>query len=278
MENYKINLKEAGYPVEGGELESIAYSRVWDDETLAQNWKRPAVIVVPGGSYAFVSKREGEPIAGYFLAKGYQTFVLTYLISGDGVSYPEQLFELASAVDYVKKNAEKFHVNPEEVFVVGFSAGGHLTANLAVDYFNVSKRAGVELDCKPTAVGLSYPVINKFGHEGSFMHLLNGYTDEAKSMLEKELSLDECVTAQTAPSFVWTTAADAVVNPLNSIDYARACALNKVPYELHVYPQGGHGLGSCDPETNVPQACLDKNSGWIENCLTFFRLFVKENI
>ena len=242
MKHVTISLKEEGYPVAGGILEGTAYSGVWDNDTIA--WARPAVIVVPGGGYGMVSKREGEPVAGHFLANGFQAFVLTYLVAGDGVSYPEQLIELASAVDYVKKHAAEFNVNPEEIFVVGFSAGGHLTANLAVDYQNVSSRAGVELDCKPTGVGLGYPVINKQGHMGSFINLLQGYTDEAKSVLEGELALEKCVSPQTVPSFIWTTAEDACVDPLNSLDYASACSKHKVPFELHVYPQGGHGLST----------------------------------
>ncbi|MFQ9737359.1 MAG: alpha/beta hydrolase [Christensenellaceae bacterium] len=178
MRTYKISLKEA-YGIEGGQLECILCESPFD--APAPDWKRPAVIVVPGGAYWGVSKREGEPVASQFLARGFQTFILTYLCSPDGVSYPEQLIELSAAVDYVKKHAAEYNVNADEVFVVGFSAGGHLTADLAVEYASVKEKSGLELDCRPKAVGLGYPVISsKAGHEDSYINLLSGYTEEAR--------------------------------------------------------------------------------------------------
>lgn len=178
----------------------------------APDWKRPAVIVVPGGAYWGVSKREGEPVASQFLARGFQTFILTYLCSPDGVSYPEQLIELSAAVDYVKKHAAEYNVNADEVFVVGFSAGGHLTADLAVEYASVKEKSGLELDCRPKAVGLGYPVISsKAGHEDSYINLLSGYTEEARGELMKSLDLDQEVTDDTPPAFIWTTSTDTCV-------------------------------------------------------------------
>ena len=157
MKTCKIDLKKQYSFVEGGTLECIVMEKPYDADKV---WKRPAVIVVPGGGYGMVSKREGQPVASAFLARGFQTFILDYLCGGEnGYGYPEQLFELSAAVDYVKKNAEELCVNADEIFVIVFSAGGHLVGNLAVEHQNVSKKAGVELDCKPTAVGLSYPVI-----------------------------------------------------------------------------------------------------------------------
>lgn len=276
MRCIEVSLKEKGYPVEGGKLSGILADKVYDSDM--PNWKRPAVIVVPGGGYGFVSVREGEPIASYFLSRGYQVFVLSYLISPDGVSYPEQLFELASAVDYVKKNAKDFLVNPDEVFVVGFSAGGHLTANLAVDWHNVSKKAGVELDCQPKAVGLSYPVISSGtkAHFGSYDNLLQNYTEEAKAELMKELSLETQVTDKTPPAFIWTTAADTVVPSQNSLLFALALADKGISYELHVYPVGEHGASTCDFEINEPAAHLRKNEEWMKACADFFRSYSKE--
>ena len=151
VETCKVELKEF-YPVEGGTLHCLWMKTPWNG--FEGKWQRPAVIVVPGGGYADVSRREAMPIASEFFAKGYQVFVLEYLTCRDDVRYPEQLIELGAAVDYVKKNADKFLVNPDEVFAIGFSAGGHLVGNLAVEYQDVSTKAGVELNCEPKAVGL----------------------------------------------------------------------------------------------------------------------------
>lgn len=273
MNTYTVSLKEE-YGITGGELECILMRLPFDADN---GWKRPAVIVVPGGGYGGVSKREGAPIAAAFLARGYQTFVLTYLCVGADVRYPEQLIELGCAVDYVKKHADEMNVNADEIFVVGFSAGGHLTANLAVDYANVPALAQRPLDCKPTAVGLSYPVISKIdGHQGSYENLLKGYTDEAKEELLKVLNLDEVVSETTAPSFLWATANDGAVPASNALRFALACARKKVPYEIHVYPDGPHGLSLADNEISAGATAPRRCMRWIDDCAAFFRSYAKE--
>lgn len=274
MKHFTVDLKET-YKVMGGTLECTLMENPWDSGN--EDWKRPAVIVVPGGAYAMVSRREGWPVATEFLTRGFQTFVLTYLCNPDGARYPEQLTELACAVDYVRKNAEELKVNPDEIFVVGFSAGGHLTANLAVEWFDVSAKSGMELDCKPTAVGLGYPVITKkAGYVGSHDNLLEGYSQEAQEELLKTLNLDEGVTEKTAPSFIWSTAGDTYVPAANSLAFAMALAKNNVRYELHVYPQVQHGSSTGSLEINWAQPGLDRVSEWMECCAKFFKLYVTE--
>lgn len=274
MINEKIYLQEE-YGLQGGELETICMEYPWDAQNVA--WRRPAVVVVPGGAYSMVSKREAEPIANAFLARGFQTFVLTYLCQPQGAAYPEQLMELGCAVDYVKKHAEKYGVNPEEIFVVGFSAGGHLACNLAVDYASVSEKVGREIDAKPTAAGLAYPVIsNRYGYAGTHENLLYPYTEEAKEELLKVLNLDEVVTEQTVPCFLWTTACDALVPAENTLQFALALAKHNVPYEVHIYPFGAHGGANCSFEINPQEAFLRRNAKWLDDCSAFFRIFCEE--
>ncbi len=270
-----IDLKKE-YSLEGGSLYCMTMELPLDFPV--PNWKRPAIIVVPGGGYAMVSKREADPVALAFLARGFQTFVLQYSVGGEnGISYPEQLIELGAAVDYVKRHAKELCVNGEEVFVVGFSAGGHLTGNLAVEYASVSEKAGQTLCCKPTAVGLCYPVISyKHKHVDTYNNLLYGYTDEAKAELLKTLSLEEAVTKDTPPAFIWTTASDTVVPASNSLCYAQALYANGVDFEMHVYPDGIHGLSTCDAEINPVGEHLARTSKWIDDCAAFFRRYVKE--
>lgn len=275
MKAYTVELKEK-YPfLQGGTLQCILGAYPMDDANDA--WKRPAVIVVPGGGYFMASKREGEPIAASFLAQGFQAFVLDYLVRPDGVRYPEQLLELSAAVDYVKKNAKEMSVNADEIFVVGFSAGGHLTANLAVEYGSVSEKAGCALDCKPTAVGLAYPVISKIhGHEDSFCNLLYGYTEEEQAELLKTLNLNEAVTERTAPAFIWSTRTDQTVPCDNAIRYAQALSDHGVDFELHVYPRGQHGLSTARREICVENECLETVAPWIDACAKFFRMYTVE--
>lgn len=275
MKAYTVDLKEKYSFLQGGKLDCWLADYPMDDEN--KGWKRPALIVVPGGGYGMTSKREGEPIASAFFAKGFQVFILWYMVQPDGVRYPEQLLQLASAVDYVKKHAEELSVNPDEVFAVGFSAGGHLTANLAVEYATMEEKAGVKLDCKPTAVGLSYPVIsNTHGHFGSYINLLDGYTDEAKAELLKTLNLNEAVTEQTPPAFIWTTRTDGAVPCDNAIRYAQALSDKNVDFELHVYPRGEHGLSTASLEINVASEGLRTVERWVGDCAAFFRLYTVE--
>ena len=269
--NSCIELKKH-YKVSGGKITPYTIDCPTSEN---KDWRRPAVIIVPGGAYEHVSKREGAPVACHFLARGFQAFVLEYLVAPDGVRYPEQLHELAAAVDYIKGHADEYHINRDEIFVVGFSAGGHLTANLAVDYSAVSKTVGEKLDCKAKAVGLCYPVISAdLGHTRSHNNLLSGYTDAEKQQLLKGLNLDGAVTENTLPAFIWTTATDSTVPATNSVKFALALADKGIKYELHVYPEGDHGSSTCDSEVNEKSNA--KNAQWIDNCVQFFRLFTVE--
>ncbi len=269
MRAFTVELAKRYSFLQGGTLSCILTDSPYDG--AAPFWKRPAVLVVPGGGYGMTSKREGEPIANAFLAKGYQVFILEY-VCAPHARYPEQLFEVAAAVDYVKANAEDFAVNPDEVFVVGFSAGGHLTGNLAVEHQNVSKMAGASLNCAPKAVGLCYPVISRVhGHVGSYDNLLNGYSEEEKTELLKKLNLNEYVSEQTPPAFIWATAADNAVPADNAIRYALALADKEILYELHIYPRGQHGLSTGDFEINAAFPDAERVARWTSDCAAFFR-------
>ena len=278
MKNFTVNLAKE-YGLQGNAtLNCILSENPWDD--MPAEWKRPALVIVPGGGYRFVSRREADPVAFAFLPKGFQAFVLDYSVGGEnGFSYPQQLSELAAAVDYVKKHAEEYHVNPDEVFVMGFSAGGHLVGNLCVEYAAVEEKTGLSLNCKPTAAALCYPVISQIhGHQGSYENLLYGYSDEAKAELLKTLNLDQAVTKDTPPAFIWTTATDRAVPADNALRYAAALDRNGVSYELHVYPDGEHGKSTGAEEVNFACDSLVRIRRWSEDCVEFFKRYVSERI
>ena len=263
------------YGLKGGVLTPLCIDMPFD---CKMDWKRPAVIVVPGGGYGMCSKREAETVAAAFLARGFQTFILTYTTVDDGVAYPEQLLELAAAFDYVRKNAEEYSVNPEEVFAVGFSAGGHLVANLSCEHMRREELYGKPLDCKPTAVGLSYPVIYNTGHIGSYINLTANLPEEEREGVINRLCLDELVTQDTPPAFIWSTFEDSVVTCENSLRYATALKKANVRFALHVYPLGEHGLSTSDREISCMYsaegtACAN---GCVDECCKFFRIYVRE--
>ena len=276
MKVFSLELSKE-YGLKGGCLQGYLVDVPFnvDDGT----WRRPAVIIAPGGGYTDVSKREGEPIALEFLSLGFHAFVLEYAVAGEnGYPYPEQLTELAAAVDYVRKNAKEFRVNSEEIFVVGASAGGHLVGNLAVEYESVSRLSGRKLDCRPTGIGICYPVVTYEGHRGSFDSLLYGYSEEEKTKLLKRLELHEAITETSPPAFLWAMAKDRGVKvDKNVLRYAQACAEHDVDFELHVYPQGHHGSSTGRLEINLnKQAYLRKTLSWTDDCATFFRLYCIE--
>ncbi len=275
MKTLTINLKDEYSFLQGGELSCLLMEYAFPGER--PDWKRPAVIVVPGGGYSRISPSEGAPIAAAFMSLGFQTFVLNYRCTAQGAYYPEQLLELASAVDYVKKHACAFNVNEKEIFIIGSSAGGHLAANLSVSYDLASKLAGVPLDCKPRAVGLAYPVIAyNYGHTGSFDNLLKGYSEEEKETLMAQLNLDLLVNADTPPTFIWCTAEDIIVPPENTIRYTLALAKAGVPYEAHIYPIGPHGLSTASVEIWAFAGDIPKVKGWVKDCADFFRMYTEE--
>ena len=274
MEIKKYALKEQ-YNLQGGEL--TAYIGEMPVDWQAAAWQRPAVIVVGGGGYAMVSKREVEPVVFQFLAKGFHVFSLCYE-TAPAVRYPEELLELACAVDFIRKNAEAFTVNPDEIFAVGFSAGGHLCGNLSTDYTQAVEGYGAPLDCKLTGAGLCYPVISDvYGHVGSFVNLTEPFSEEKKQATYNKIRLDEIVCERTSPAFIWSTTNDQIVPVRNAIRYADALAQKDVPFELHIYPQGEHGMSTCDKEINPEKGeYISLAAHWIGACAAFFRRFTQE--
>ncbi len=271
-----IELKDI-YNVQGGRLTAYAADYPFDQQGL--DWRRPAVIVVPGGAYGMCSKREGEVVGFKFLAQGYNFFVLEYLCEPDGVYYPEQLLELACAVDYVRKNAAEYNTNPDEIFAVGFSAGGHLTASLSTDYTIAKDFYDGEIDPKLTAAGLIYPVISdKHGHCGShgniFKHAPDGYIEKYIRLTR----MDECVNENTCPAYMFATFEDSCVAPLNTLKYAQALDRQKIPFELHIYKNGDHGMSVADNEINFDNSHFSRNQAWTADCAAFFRDYCKERI
>jgi acetyl esterase/lipase len=221
-------------------LDDEAYIDAYIADDLA-SFTRRALLVIPGGGYCNVcSDREGEPIAHAFLPYGYNAFVLHYHVKMEK-AFPTQLIQASRAMKYIKDNAEAFNINPDEVFAIGFSAGGHIAACLGAMW----KLPEIYEECdmpygynKPRGVMLMYPVI--FDHLGSFWNLL--LTKEPTQEQMDKASPNNYVDSDSSPAFIMHTANDRVVPVFNSIKTAEAYATAGVPFELHIYPDAPHGV------------------------------------
>ena len=218
---------------------------------------RKAIVVIPGGGYAKVcSSREGEPIAMAFMPYGYNAFVLHYSVNG--ATYPTQLIELAKAIKYVKDNADELNIDPNNIFTVGFSAGGHLSASAGVLWKDkrVSEAIGVPAEyVKPRGTMLIYPVINGNYHSYSFKRLV-GKEEPSQADIDM-ISIDKNIDKDSSPAFILHTANDEIVDVRNSIEAAHAYATNGVPFELHIYPDSPHGVALGNEITG------SQNKNWI---------------
>ena len=217
---------------------------------MRPNEKRPVILMCPGGGYEMTSDREAEPMAMQFLAMGYHVAILRYSVCP--VRYPAALLQVAESVLYLKEHADEYHIDPEKIVVQGCSAGGHLAANYGIAWNSpfLTKLMGMENDPEQLCVAgllLCYPVITsgEKAHEESFRNLLGEQYEEKK----EELSLENQVTPDTPPTFLWHTATDETVPLENSLYFFQACLQQGVSAELHIYPVGGHGLSLANEET-----------------------------
>ncbi|MGN1480286.1 alpha/beta hydrolase [Porcipelethomonas sp.] len=209
--------------------------------------KRPAVIICPGGGYKFLSDRETEPVAMRFASFGINSFILRYSTS---VRFPAALMELASAVRYVRENAEQFDIDPDKILVCGFSAGGHLAASLGTlwnsEYLkNILGNTDI---CRPDGMILSYPVITtgKYRHQGSVDSILG---EKPSEEMLKLVSLENQADDKTPKTFIWHCADDKNVPVENTLDFVKALSCHNISFECHIFPQGGHGLALSDEST-----------------------------
>ena len=214
------------------------------------------VIVCPGGGYGGRAGHEGEPIARWLNSVGVSSFVLDYRVKP--YRHPIPLGDAQRSIRMVRAKAAEWRIDPKRIGILGFSAGGHLAASATTIFDDGKPDAADPIDrvsCRPDAAILCYPVISfgEFRHHGSMINLLGPNPDPK---LQQELSLETRVTAQTPPTFLWHTSDDGGVPVENSLLFAMALHKNKVPFALHVFPRGPHGIGLADGDRgkNAPDA------------------------
>ena len=202
------------------------------------------MLVVPGGAYRYASPSEGDVVARWFYKAGYNVFVLAYTVNYlDEPLDRVPLNDISRAVRIIRKHAEACSIDPDQIVVCGFSAGGHLCASLCVHYKDVKdcRPEYDEVSNRPDAAILAYPVITSKGYEDSesFRALL-GEKPDAEEL--KYMTLEDYVTEDTPPCFIWQTAPDATVPVEHSCIFADACRKAGVKYAHHVFSDGVHGM------------------------------------
>jgi len=234
---------------------------------------RPAVIVCPGGGYSNLSDREAEPIVRKYFAESMNVYLLRYSLK-EKAANSAPLIEAALAIKYVREHAEEHNSDPNKVFIVGFSAGGHLAASSGIlwdlpevrDAVGVTDGSAPEGINKPNGMILGYPVITMaLPTHGGTRNRVCGSDDPSEEMKNK-FSLELHVNENTPPVFLWHTVTDQTVNIRNALLLIDALTEAGVPYEAHIYPKGPHGLALCNKETWIGKEdyIVAEAEGWVD--------------
>lgn len=292
---------------EGREDVSLTGYILEDSPELMNGGTRPAILICPGGAYFKCSDREGEPIALRFAAMGYHAFVLRYSVYNEGaegfvdlsrplepkpwLQYPAPMLEIGRAMLLIREHAGEWLVDTDRIALCGFSAGGHNAAMLASKWHTpmiADALGGPSERFRPAALILGYPLtdyvymdatVKDNPRDAAFFNGSNtaylGTARPGRALLE-EVSPALNVTEHMPPTYIWATAADDLVPVQHSIRLAHALADRKIPFELHIFEEGPHGLALSDQASSgarsqiYPDAAkwVPLASAWLEKRLT----------
>ena len=209
------------------------------------NAARAAMVICPGGGYGTLADHEGSGYAKFLNEQGIAAFVLKYRLGSAGYRHPIMLNDAARAIRTVRSRATEWNIDPTKIGIMGSSAGGHLASTLLThfDAGNVEATDPIERQSSRPDLGvLCYAVITmgEFTHQGSKKNLLGEKpSEELVTLLSSELQVKK----NTPPCFIWHTWEDKTVPIENSMQFANALQKNKIPFDLHIYQKGGHGMG-----------------------------------
>lgn len=266
MENIKLWDKETPYyNAEYGQEETTITPYLVKDGRKDKG----IVIICPGGAYSGRAYHEGEPVARMLNDAGISAAVLNYRVAP--YRHPAMLTDANRAVKFARYNAESWEIDPEKIGILGFSAGGHLAVS-ACEHYDYGNDNGDEIDkmsSRPNAGIFCYPVatfIDEYTHRGTLENLLGKAPDP---ILREQLTGEKNVPDDCPPIFMWHTAEDSAVSVNNSLEMAKSLRKKEIPFELHVFPYGFHGLGLADDDArNNPHAAQ-----WANLLINWLKLY-----
>lgn len=237
----------AGSALRGdGDVPKLIITKV-DSETPTA-----AVVILPGGGYnGHAMDHEGYQFAEWFKSLGVSSAICTYRLrgkgnDGKGYGHPVPMMDAQRAIQTLRAKASEFNIDPNRIGVIGFSAGGHLCSTVSTHFANADASSDdpvARVSSRPDFSILCYPVV-AFGkphtHKGSQQNLIG--PNPSLELIES-LSNERQVSKETPPTFLFHTAADKVVPVQNSVEYYLACIEHGVPAEMHLFPEGRHGVG-----------------------------------
>jgi len=218
----------------------------------------PAVVVLPGGAYrALAANHEGRQVADWFTARGFTAFILKYRLSSNGYLLPIPLLDARRAVQVVRAGAQQYHIDPNRIVMVGFSAGGHLAALASVQPVPANPTATDPVErvsSRPDYLVLGYPWIGAISSDTTHLSYCKLFDVMSRcEELRKAYSPDLFVTNQTPPTFWWHTFDDQTVPLEQGLRFYEALIKAGVPSEAHIFSHGTHGRGLGSGDLSLEQ-------------------------
>ncbi len=239
----------------------------------AQNPTHTGIVIFPGGGYGMLAiNGEGTKIAQWLNARGVAAFVVTYRL-GPRYHHPVELLDAQRAIRYARSHAADDGLDPTRIGIWGFSAGGHLASTAGTHFDDGNPKADDPIEragSRPDFMILAYPVISMEPGitNAPTMHNLLG--EQPNPALQNELSNETQITAQTPPTFLFSTTNDSAVPIMNSVLFYEGLVRAGVPAEIHIFEQGHHGsgLGQNNPQLSMWPILLQNwlhLHGWMAN-------------
>lgn len=263
-----------------------------DSAEMMGGLRRPAVLICPGGAYVNCSAREGEPVALRFAAMGYHAFVLHYshymdeegfpdmaggpLVPKPERTHPAPVQDIGLAMRCIHTRAGEWHVDTERIAVCGFSAGSHNCAMYSVHWDKPMITDFVGGAYRPAAALLCYGISDYLGKAsddltstdpalGKAANIALFGTETPDDALRRQCSPARLISQSTPPTFLWATVEDALVPVGQTLAMAQGLTEQKIPYELHVFEGGPHGLSLATQASAASQTAIRPDVAcWID--------------